>query len=395
MQPEGIQPVNPQQANVGFDLQRQEINARIQRNAIAADLREIQAALRFDLLKIRLARGEEFDAKTRLLLGWYEGFCQTIENADRPHQVFETFVELLKNILVDSIFHSALDENCLLGNDGGTYTEMGLQLFRHLAPAHLQDRCPRNPERVLETSPHPYAIYMVRWLRNHNIEHRNAQNAILENTMRELNLVINRLPPLAINQNDLNRQWIEQRAQRHLRRERERNARVEARALEFEHELEEVAVPVIRQQFQHVANQVNVVAQAQLQQAGNLNQDLRQEINVLEPAINIIDAQLGVLGQRQIALGNRQNQLQGGIVILREAHRQLEAQKIELEKQIKEAEKDGLKALGKALLMIGACLLGNIILKCVMEALNAAVSGTTLMLKSTSDTVLLETTFTF
>lgn len=384
-----------------MERQRQEAIIKIQRNAIAADLRQIQADLRLDLLQARREQGERFDPKTVLILEWHQSFTRVLSECEHPQQEFDEFKDLLRQILEDSIYSSALDENCLLGNDGGTYTEMGLQIYRNLAPAQFQNRSPLDPkvERPLETSPHVYARYMVAWLGRHNIQHRNAQNDIIEEAYRQLKLVANRVPPPAINQMDRDermRRIMEHQAQRQMQRDRARNEQVQAERIQYQEQLRAMAVPMIQRSLAEVEQRIGQVAQRQLAQAQNLNQDIRQEINVLEAAIHQRDVELVELEQREAALEGKNNRLQAGVAALRATHRQMDAEKIQLKKQINESERAGLKSIGNALLTIGLCAFGSVVLKCVFEALGAAAgSGSTLLVKPKPGGFLLEGTIKF
>lgn len=372
-----IEGAAPYQAAGAFNLDRQEAIIRVQRNAIAADLRQIQADLRLDLLQARRVNGEQLDAKTVLILEWHQRFSRVLTDSDHPQQVFDEFKALLQQILVDSIFRSALDVDCLLGNDGGTYTEMGLQMYRSLAPAQFQNRSPLHPEveRPLETSPHVCAKYMVAWLARHNILHRNAQNDVIEEAYRQLNLVANRLPPPVMNQDEVMRQIMAHQAQRQVQRERERNERIQARRIQLEEQRRAELVPAVRRGFAPVEQRVEEVAQRQLAQARELNQDVNREINVLQPAIDHLEAEIVELDNRERVLEGQNPRIQAGIADLRNTHQQLAAETTQLKKQIKENEKAGLKTLGNALLTIGLCALGTLAAKCIMEAMAAAAGG--------------------
>ena len=357
--------------------ERQEAIIRVQRNAIAADLRQIQADLRLDLLQARREGGEQLDAKTVLILEWHQRFSRLLVDCEHPQAVFDAFKALLQQILVDSIFHSALDANCLLGNDGGTYTEMGLQLYRSLAPAQFQNRSPLHPEdeRPLETGPHVCARYMVAWLARHNVVHRNPQNDVIEAAHQQLNQEARRLPPPAMNQDEMMRQIMANQAQRNQQRAQERDARIQARHIQLEEQRRAELLPAVQRGFAPVAQRVDEVADRQLNQARDLNQDINREINVLQPAIDQLEREILELDQRVRANEEQNNHIQMGVGVLRNTHQQLAAETAQLEKQIKESEKAGLKMLGKALLIIGACYLGTLAVKFLMEAMAAGASA--------------------
>ncbi len=394
-----IKEAAPYQAAEAFTQDHQEAIIRVQRNAIAADLRQIQTDLRLDLLQARRVSGEQLDAKTVLILEWHQRFSRVLTDSEHPQQVFDEFKPLLQQILVDSIFKSALDDNCLLGNDGETYTEMGLQIFRSLAPtqfqSRFQSRSPLHPKikSPLETSPHVCARYMVAWLASHNIPHRNAQNDLIEEAFRQLNRVANRLPAPAINQDEVMRQIMAHQAQRQVQRERERNERIQARRIQLEEERRAELVPAVRRGFAPVEQRVEEVAQRQLAQARELNQDVNREINVLQPAIDRLEVEIVELDQRERALEEQNNRVQAGIANLRNTHQQLAIETTQLKKQIKENEKAGLQTLGTALLIIGLCALGTLVVAAAAGSVSGA--GASVVMTPIPKGCMVGATFTF
>jgi hypothetical protein len=357
--------------------ERQEAILRVQRNAIAGDLKQIQSDLRLDLLQAKRDRGEHLDSKTVLILEWHQRFSRVLNECEQPQLVFNEFKELMQRILVDAVFNSALDENCLLGNDGETYSEMGLKVFRGLAPAQFQQRSPLHPnvESPLTTSPHVCARYMVAWLMRHNVDHRNAQNAMVEDAYRQLTIVSKPLPPTSMSQDETMRLIMARQAQRQVQRDQDRNTRIQARRIQMNEQDKAEITSVVRREFAQVEQKVNEVAQRQLEQISELNQDITREINVLQPAIELLEAEIGELAEREKALANQHNQALEGLTALQRTHHQLSLESTQLQQQIDEDKKSIWEILGEACAVFGACALGTFVLNCALTAV-AGASGT-------------------
>jgi hypothetical protein len=369
------------------EQQNQEAIHRRQRNAISADLREIQADLRLDLLQ-----GQALDSVTNLILEWHKLFTKVLEVCENPQQEYDTYKGLLQQILVDAIFRSALDENCLLGNDGEVYSEMALQVYRNMAPVEFQNRSPLHPtiDTPFETKPHTIARYMVGWLvSRHNTPLRNAQNEILEEAYRQLKFAAERLPPQHVDQDETIRMVMAQQVQRQAQREQKRNAQIEASRVKFEEQRKAEVLPLIQQKFAEVKQKIDHVAQHHLKKQAQLNQEIRKEIDELQSILAKVEAEIVELEKREKAVGEKKQRIQGGIVELRSTHQQLEMEKIQLQKEIKESEKGGLQSLGSALLTIGLCALSSWAIKAAMSAYGGA-SGAAVTVKPRPNGFLIE-----
>jgi hypothetical protein len=346
---------------------------RVQRAAIAADLNQINADLRLDILQAQIDRGERLDSKTDLIVDWHRRFSALMVDTEHPQAVYQEFQDLLKEILVDTIFRSALDINCYSGSDGGTYTDMGLQVYRHIAPAEFQRRSPRFPqdEREFVLSPHRCANYMVGWLLRHNVVHRNRQNEVLEEAHRQLNLVANRpqRPQLAAaaNQNDVMRQIMERQVRRQQQREQERNAQIEARRVQLEVQRRAEIEPLVQQALAPIRQQVAENHQRQRAQAQNLNEDVGGVVNALQPVIALLQENIHDAQERVQAVDEQHGRIQVQLVVLDCFQQRLHTEAAELRKKIKESERSGSKVFVNALIVIGICVAGNIALKCIME----------------------------
>lgn len=362
---------NPQAAI--FNQHHQEAIRRRQRSAIVADLREVQADLRLDLLQ-----GQTLDSVTSLIVEWHKLFTKVIEVCENPQQEYDAHKEQLQRFLVDAIFSSALDENCLLGSDGKVYSEMALQVYRNLAPAGFQTRSPLFPaiDTPFETKPHTIARYMVGWLvRKHNTPHRNAQNEILEDAYRQLKLTAERLPPPNVDQDEAIRLIMARQVQRNAQKQQ----RIEASRVKFKEQIKAEALPLIQQKFTEVKQKMDQVAQPHLIQQTHLNQEIHKQIDELHPLLEKIEGDIVELDKRKKAIGEKKHRLQEGIVELRATHQQLEMEKIQLQQEIKESEKAGLQALGSALASIGLCMLASLAIKAAMSAYGGASAANTTM----------------
>ena len=348
---------------------------RAQRAAFTADLNQINADLRLDLLQVQIDRGERLDAKTGLIVDWHRRFFGLMVDTEHPQAVYEEFKKLLKDILVDSIFRSALDLNCYSGSDGGTYTDIGLQVYRHIAPAEFQRRSPLFPqdERELVLLPHRCASYMVGWLLRHNEVHRNRQNAILEEAHRQLDLVANRPQPLhppqpvASNQNDVMRQIMERQLHRQQLREQERHAQIEARRVQLEEQRRAEIEPLVQQALAPIRQQAAENHQRQRAQIQNVNEDVGGVVIALQPVIVLLRENIQDAQERVEAVDVQHGHIQGQLVVLDDSQKRLNAEAAELRKKIEESKRSGSKVFVNALIVVGICVGGNIALKCIME----------------------------
>lgn len=215
---------------------------------------------------------------------------------------------------------------------------------------------------------------MVNWLERHNTPHRNRQNEVLEEAYRQLNLVANRIPPPAMNQDEIMRQIMAHQAQRQIQRDQQRNERIQARRIQIEEQRRAEFLPLVQQGFAPVEQRIDQVAERQIAQIRELNQDIAPQIHALQPVINFVEGEIAELGQRERALELQNNRAQEGIVDLHNTHQQLELEKTQLKKQVKENEKAGLKLLGQALLTIASCALGTVVIQCALAGMTGAAS---------------------
>lgn len=359
--------------HAAFDRQYEESLLRRQRNGITATLIKIHADLRLDLLQAKRERGEAIDDKTLMIMEWHRQFSNAIAMSERPQRTYEEFKERLREILVDSIFGSAIDENCLLGSDGGTYTEIALAVFRSLAPAHFQNRSPLRPNLAepLTTVPHVCARYMIAWLNGYSARYRNDQNAILEDVFRQLNGAERRNRPAAA-QDEVTRRIMARQVERQRERERERNAHIEERRAEFEEYSRASILPFVRQRFNELDQRIAQVADRQLSQAEDLNERVGAEFDELQSAIEQLQAEIEELSEQEKELEERNKHIQTEIKELRQKNSELSSESAALKKQIKERKKAELKMLGKALLTIGACALGTVAARCAMAGMSGS-----------------------
>lgn len=381
-----------QPAHATFDQQRLDAIRETQRNAIASDLQQIQTDLRLDLLQ-----EDKVDSVSRFILNWHQSITQLIADSKNPQEIYDDFKEQLKEGLVDSIFQSALDAQCLLGNDGETYTEKGLQVYRSMVPVQFQNRSPLHPEMEVpfETSPHVCARYMVAWLvsKKHNTPLRNAQNEILDKAYQELKDTSQKIAPPSIDQDEAIRQIMAHQAELEAQKERDRNARIDASRVKFENKLKSTIQPIAEKKFAEIRQKADQIYQKHGKEQENLNRRMNQQVEALQPVIDKIEQDIEDLKRRQQVNVVKKQTIKKGIDELHHTHQQLEAEKTKLQLEVKESQKAGAESLGSALITIGVCAFGTWAIKCAMEA--AGGTGAAITVKPTPGGGFLEGIFKF
>ncbi len=114
------------------------------------------------------------DEMTLGLRHWYESFslclklhCNRARQTEHnPAAIYEEFVVMLQQLLVDPLTNTSLDLNPLLGSDGRTYSSYSLGIFRSTALERVRQRSPMDVENpaVLTTRDHPVVRELQAWL---------------------------------------------------------------------------------------------------------------------------------------------------------------------------------------------------------------------------------------
>ncbi len=138
-----------------------EVNATAFRRRIMHELSQIDDSLKHSPLQ---------DEMTQSIRDWHREFKKALSKSSNERAVFEGFVLVLQERLIDPIYHAPLDEGACLGNDGFTYGKLAYEVWRGGMPEPFRDYAPMDLENrtLLTLTPHPIAREMVEWLKGHN-----------------------------------------------------------------------------------------------------------------------------------------------------------------------------------------------------------------------------------
>ena len=112
----------------------------------------------------------QLDIMTQQIDLWHRTFLADLQRSSNIEGICNTYIASLQRLLRDPVIQAPLDEFALLGNDGLTYGQLSLNVYRLTTSPEYRDRPPLEPNalRRLTTAPHPVARHMVGWLQRHN-----------------------------------------------------------------------------------------------------------------------------------------------------------------------------------------------------------------------------------
>jgi hypothetical protein len=131
------------------------------RRRLMAELNEVRE---------QIARSGLHDEMTQQIADWQGRFEATLRRSADEEGIFRAYVALLQELLCDPVTDAPLDAYAVLGNDGHTYGQMSLAVYRISTPVEFQNRSPLdagNP-RPFTVTPHSVVRHMVGWLQRHN-----------------------------------------------------------------------------------------------------------------------------------------------------------------------------------------------------------------------------------
>lgn len=208
---------------------------------------------------------------------WFEPFKETMKlNRLDPQAVFNEFVPLLQNILIDPIYGAPLDKKARLGSDGHTYGRMTLSVFLADIPEEERRRIPVD----FTTESHPIVKQMVKWLISHD---RLLHDHEKEAAYREL-VAQGRRPIIPTRESE----EIRIQRERHLRRMEQRqqrragrNEHIDRLRIQRNRDIDE-RFGDIRNQIGHI-NQMNQQRQAFLEERGQgILENFEHEVQQIE-----------------------------------------------------------------------------------------------------------------
>lgn len=180
------------------------------------------------------------------------------------------------------------------------------------------------------------------------VDSTNVENTLEEDTS-ETHLLL-------VHKEERMQQLMAQHIQQQMQRDQERESRIQAECLLLEKQQEAEWTLLLQEAFAPIEQKVKEVAQEQLKQLTELNQEIVQEIVTTQSGIEEMENELVKLTVREQALSKTNEAIQNDIVVLAQTRKKVTEEKNILEKQIRDSKK---KRTGKTLLGIGASMLGT------------------------------------
>lgn len=365
---------------------------------------------------------------------WKKRFSQSLSRNHDTECVLQRYVEELLQLLRDPV--CPLDDQSVLGSDGRTYSQMTLTLFRQGTPEQFRNRSPSCPDdpTPFTTRPHEVVRYMLKWLNSYGVQplanvqikqHYDqlmAQNRVLASPtispQRDIPLHPSSQVTSAAAQTVLEIQ-LKERAQR-LQKEREETKKKEQQTphgsllappppllfsqdIQLQQRMQRIAaIRKEREEAQKKKNEEEEELRQKLEKqnaaisshlSNELSQVIRSSEELLARSSNGIELmneqhqasvrRLNLLAEnleKELAELNRGNEeldkeiadVGAGIDQARLQDLQLRKEIIEVEKAMKEREKNMIKDLAVAVAIVGICVFATWALAAALPAGGAA-----------------------
>lgn len=134
-------------------------------------LGSLRRRLNTELVRIGAVIGESKlnDEMTKQIESWKNRFEKALKSQVDEAIVCKNYTEELLGILTDPFTLAPLDPFAVLGNDGETYGQMSLAVYRLSVPEELRNLSPLHPNTLpFVVRPHPVVRHMTRWLQSYN-----------------------------------------------------------------------------------------------------------------------------------------------------------------------------------------------------------------------------------
>ncbi len=319
-----------------------------------------------DLGILAVARGidnkEPHDETTKFIVKWYKTFIFALENStDKPQDILDRFCKSMKEILIDSLFSSGVDETVVLGSDGGLYYQGCIDMFKSLAPTHLHNRSLINVDDTtpLTLIPHVFARRMVQWLTNYNHTTRNLANTKLEEVKVELQSQA-QLQAERNNADDIDL-IMQRQAERARQQDAERNRRIQAARLDLEQAERERFRGIVRDGFAGAEQAHKAFEDRNIRNLANRNEQFAHEVDQFENNVANLVGQVANLEVRQQELGVRHERVQGGIAEVQRLNVEAETRTGQLEKEVQDHKDKNSSELMVTLAKIAVCVAARLL----------------------------------
>ncbi len=323
------------------------------RRSLIAELAGIEASLHGN------------DSLSSDAMQWHQGFRKALNTNADVTTIYNSFVELLQKILVDALTQTPLEEDAYLGSDGYCYGAKTLCLFEHSLDPNYRFRSPLNlqdpDQEEFSVLPHPIAPQMVRWLEQH--KKRLPPSAEIHGAYAQL---VNELGAQKVKRllptkrhNRIQRIHLEQKARnQHQAVTNEIQESLQA----LQHEVKEQ----IQKDFKEVARQVDEVAENVLQKLETHEKRQQTLYQERERQIRVLEREQSSLQQDVKGLENDISLLSREIEVAEQEQVEVRSEIRRVEVAIKKRKKERQKSLIKTIGIIGATIIGTIVIQQVV-----------------------------
>lgn len=349
------------------------------------------------VIKEKLDSHGMHDELSKDIMDWHTQFVNSLllKNVD-PKNVLDSFINLLKEKLIDPISHDCLDEEAVLGTDGRTYGQISLDNYRNSSIAEeYKQGSPLDPENkaAFFTSPHHNVRYMLNWLRQNNALPESAEvkrpdikpidkkddikpqvTAVQSERIERLKA---RLADRQQNQQQLKQKEQEPSVDREIKRPEsdpipqadQKGERINQFFANLEPEL---ARDVKEEVQQNVRQRVQEVAQHQFQQANDLAQRDRERNQVLDRMMDELENGIVALDRENEVLADIVNNVDGQIDEAQRDDARLRMTINQIKQQTKKKKKSWIKDLIVAAAIVGVCIFATWALCGALSAVGGA-----------------------
>lgn len=326
------------------------------------------------------------DPMTRSLVNWQEGFAKHF----RAHRadtaaVLQTYIDLLKQIMVDPIIHVPLDDLAVLGSDNHAYNYqyLNIRLNSGEIPEGQRNRSPYDPmdPRPFTAQPHTNVRHLVGWLRGQRVYEPDSKIEAEFKRLQDRNIVLIRAnPPTA---EEFKRERIDGllaiqrgRDQKKVKAEEDQEKKINENKERLENLIVNRFGPIEQRcndAFQGFNNRLAAVQQGNDNHLVQLNQmadNLLQQCDKMETEIKVLKEQ--------------EKSIQAGIETTHLANIQLQQDVHQTLIEIKKRNSKWIKDLCIAAAVVGGCMIASWAVGAVLSSGGggaAAVNGAVLPTK--------------
>lgn len=350
---------------------------RRQVKAQIAEIKQQITSFEADRQRLRIPPSDNITSEINL---WCNNFSESIGLQMDPKQVIRAHLDILKELLVDSIYQTPLDNQCYVGSDGNVYGKNELCVFLSRIEPNLRRRSPLDLENPapFAAQPHALARFMVDWLNKEGAKLENypaflrSEDIASEYQRLVVQNEVPHIPSIVIPNNQLERIRLIQEQVRQQQQRKEQNENrlineISAVQIRLEQEGEQVVNQVIRDMDEH-AERAN-------EQLENNHREDQEQIDVIHRVINGLDYEISELENGNKELRLNLDNLKKQISETQQANLELRLGIDTLKERIKKQKKARFKEICKVVLIVGACALGTWALQGAISAAGSSASS--------------------